>query len=1035
MAITRQKTQVFNQPVGVVRADMGGDLVARAISDAADQFSQMAYREALSNAEDTGQKTANAQSRASIATIDPQTGLPQAYTVPQGWGIVKTKAYQQAIDRRFEDSVNTELTAKGMEVAKTSGSAAQYKQRMSVYVQEMSKHGKDKASGDLNQYGRLVLESGSDYVTKTYQDLAAKEAKAAAERLRRQTELNSWNRMKGYHSLAVSGASADSIYNPKNGETFGQRLEKEREAALTEYNADLISFSGFTSRLEDLDGIYALSANRDLIKIFNNLDDAGKALLIQGILNPSLIPSIEKKFKDVQTVFGSNITNLANLVGDALITSSPSTLIAGFEAYAKAQGDFESSLEESFLSEQLPTIDQNTSLSNLDAIMLKAPDGADKAALLGELTYKWAEFNLNLSANDADKISSLISELESPVPNYDNIEQYLPEAKRDDVTNQISAMGLEKRQALAKSLNDRRAALNQKNDSALRNINTGIRRQIRSMDLSVDGKYEWLTNVIGRSALEGSAKDALFSAAQDKYVSDSLNESKKLPVGTTEGIDRVRAALDGTISRDELLTDAEKSSFDLLKEPYSFQRSKVGAELDAREQSISNMHNQTIKAHQIDAIKGSINSGAAISQDDLAILDTFKFKDQVVTIQDLSKDIDVMSAASKGIAYPTLIKKLENAMLSRNEDDLITAIQIFEQFSNIQTTSRDGQTNVLDTFRNQLKPETYSLLSAVGFIARRDLTEPLNVMREFQNYDGNLDADIRSDLGKDANTQMNNILAEYPMSKDYRSEILALIRVNKVRGQKITEESIGSLIESYTNNMGKDSKVIGPYIGDSTVYARSTYLKDTDIVRNQNELMDLIQTDPKFNDIMSGGTFTDAAWQTFLRGTGVYAIDGFIALMGGLDALEKTNQVGRIASFEKALNVSLKYKPIIGSFNNGQPAWEVGYTTKTGYFEPIIINGQPWQLTQDNSSVFSGNPARLAAKNMFDAAVRANAPKENIAILEIGSLATLDHIETIQDLKKWSGYDDANKLLHRKFGKSAEQYFKEARDKYMAVGE
>lgn len=1026
MAITRQKTQVFNQPVGVVRADMGGDLVARAISDAADQFSQMAYREALSNAEDTGQKTANAQSRASIATIDPQTGLPQAYTVPQGWGIVKTKAYQQAIDRRFEDSVNTELTAKGMEVAKTSGSAAQYKQRMSAYVQEMSKHGKDKASGDLNQYGRLVLESGSDYVTKTYQDLAAKEAKAAAERLRRQTELNSWNRMKGYHSLAVSGASADSIYNPKNGETFGQRLEKEREAALTEYNADLISFSGLTSRLDDLDGIYALSANRDLIQIFGSLDESKKNLLKQGIINPSLIPAIGKKL---------GVSNLADLVGDALITSSSATLISGFDSYAKAQNDFVSSVGESFLAETLPKISQSTTFAQIDSMMFNAPDGADKAALLGELTYKWAEFNLNLSANDADKISSLISELESPVPNYDNIQQYLPAAKRDDVTNQISAMGLEKRQALAKSLNDRRAALNQKGDAAQRIINEGIRREMRVKDLSKDGAYISIGTMIRVSGLDGPTKDALTSISEDKYVSDSLNESKKLPIGTTEGIDRVRAALDGTISRDKLLTDAEKSSFDLLKEPYSLQRSKVGAELDAREQSISNMHNQTIETHQINAIASSIDSGASVSQDDLAILDKFKFKDRVITIQDLSKDTDVMSAASKGVAYPTLIKKLEDAMLSRNEDDLITAIQIFEQFSNIQTTSRDGQTNVLDTFRNQLKPETYSLLSAVGFIARRDLTEPLNVMREFQNYDGNLDADIRGDLGVDANTQMNNILAEYPMSKDYRSEMLALIRVNKVRGQKITKESIGSLIESYTNNMGKDNKVIGPYIADSTVYARSTYLKDTDIVRNQNELMDLIQTDPKFNDIMSGGTFTDAAWQTFIRGTGVYAIDGFIALMGGLDALEKTNQVGRIASFKKALNVSLKYKPIIGSFNNGQPAWEVGYTTKTGYFEPIIINGQPWQLTQDNSSVFSGNPARLAAKNMFDAAVRANAPKENIAILEIGSLATLDHIQTIQDLKKWSGYDDANKLLHRKFGKSAEEYFKEARDKYMAVGE
>ncbi len=51
MAVIRQKTQVFNQPVGVVRADAGAGQVGRAISSAASRIADLAYRDAVINAE------------------------------------------------------------------------------------------------------------------------------------------------------------------------------------------------------------------------------------------------------------------------------------------------------------------------------------------------------------------------------------------------------------------------------------------------------------------------------------------------------------------------------------------------------------------------------------------------------------------------------------------------------------------------------------------------------------------------------------------------------------------------------------------------------------------------------------------------------------------------------------------------------------------------------------------------------------------------------------------------------------------------
>ena len=106
MAIVRQKTQVFNQPIGVVRADASDDAVGRAIANSASNLANLAYREAAIEAEKAGQEAGGAPSRTDIVTIDPTTGRPVAYQPPANFGRIAARSYQNMIDRRFEESIN-----------------------------------------------------------------------------------------------------------------------------------------------------------------------------------------------------------------------------------------------------------------------------------------------------------------------------------------------------------------------------------------------------------------------------------------------------------------------------------------------------------------------------------------------------------------------------------------------------------------------------------------------------------------------------------------------------------------------------------------------------------------------------------------------------------------------------------------------------------------------------------------------------------------------------------------------------------------
>jgi hypothetical protein len=86
MAVVRQNTQVFNQPIGVVRANAGASELGSAIVAAASRASDLAYRRGAEEAEKVGTKAGIAQPVSKIVAINPETGLPEAYQAPAGFG-------------------------------------------------------------------------------------------------------------------------------------------------------------------------------------------------------------------------------------------------------------------------------------------------------------------------------------------------------------------------------------------------------------------------------------------------------------------------------------------------------------------------------------------------------------------------------------------------------------------------------------------------------------------------------------------------------------------------------------------------------------------------------------------------------------------------------------------------------------------------------------------------------------------------------------------------------------------------------------
>jgi hypothetical protein len=981
MAVIRQQTQVFNQPIGVVRADAADDAVGRAIAGAASDLANLAYREAAINAEQAGVESAGAASRANLVTIDPTTGRPVAYKPPSNFGRLAARSYQNMIDRRFEESINDEIRERGAEIAANSTSAAQYRDRMSGYIQEMYSNAVGE-NGELNNYGRFIEETGTAYVSSTFSTMREREVQAAREALVRQQNLANYEAMRRIPELIIAGA---------NPEETTASIAAEEQRLLDLYNGGHISISTFSSRMDQLDGFTSQVADNRLINIASSLPQGSplRPMLSAAIRNPNLIPDLAQRL---------NIPNLSQIIIEARLNGSDESLISAMTAQANFLDDYEESEVDQFA--RSITVTPDMSLDDVRLANLSTPEQF-RDEVFNELVGQWASQVLNLEAIDENDIDQITNELRNTGQFSFSQTQAIA---GPEVARQLAGMSQSERDSLAEQLSGRRAALNAISSETTTQTINALRASVRESynDGTLIGRENTLRNNINLADIDETTRGELLGALDNALVERLLDRA-----GSVDGISHnmMKTFRDMVSSSPEVqgeflqtLDVTQRAAFTAYRDAFNIQPTTTNNSMGYRINSLNNTAEDAARAMRYNGILSAVESGRGVSPEDLEFIDE-ELDLGVLNASDAIQNQTMLEFANRGYALPSFVRAIETGLRSRNEADVAAAVQLFEVYSNPTVEVENGRVQRLDLLRSQMSERNYALFAAISFVARDENRPPLDVMLEFQSFEEDPDVAIRSDLGLSSNTPLRTLFAEYPMSSNYREEILATMRVRRARGEVFTEDTVEEIIESYTAKqfgLNEDTAVFGPYIGDETVYARTNYFSANQIEENASALYDAMAEDPMLRATLRGGTTADAVLMGLRNSLGLNIADGAASLLEdlfpqsfGVDATMRMSERDRLMGGLQVAGFELKYQPMADEFERGRAVYQVGYV-QNGAFQPILINNEPWLLSQQEDEVSSFQVSQ--AYNNYLASMQGGANREEIRRAEFAYMRTLDHM-------------------------------------------
>ncbi len=199
MAIIRQQTRVFNKPIGVVRADAGGARVGEAIAGAADTMARIAFQDAARDAEKKGVELAKSVDESQLTTMNPETGKPEAFSVPEGFGRIAADAYQRVVDARFEDAVDMQLRVKAKEIS------LKYQYNVDAYADVFKDYIADLSKNAGGQYGTFIESTGAKYLALTSLNIKERAMAKARADLANATITGFENKKTQAYDLARTG--------------------------------------------------------------------------------------------------------------------------------------------------------------------------------------------------------------------------------------------------------------------------------------------------------------------------------------------------------------------------------------------------------------------------------------------------------------------------------------------------------------------------------------------------------------------------------------------------------------------------------------------------------------------------------------------------------------------------------------------------------------------------------------------------------------------------------------------------------------
>ena len=711
--VIRQRAQVFNKPVGVIRTQGGAQQLGQTISRVAGALADREYSIAAEEAQDVGAKAGMAVSTSKVAEIDPTTNMPVAYTPPPTFGRIATGAYQDLIDKRFADSVKIELETKGSEVAASSGSAAQYKTRMSNYVEAMY-----DAGGEQTAYTRMISEGGAEYINSTYTVLRKREIAAARKAVLRASKLSDYRASLTLQRAISARAPSEEI----------QTLINDRIASNENRLAAGGSVSSYIAADKSIRGSQALFANNELSSIYSDLSEENQAKVILSLTDTSALDSISTD---------TGITNLKGLVVNALIGTNVSSLRGGLNAISTAQAGLDAlqlsadqQLAESIFDDNEPTITPYTTIAQMQVMVSEIQDPELKKQTFNNLVFnmvtKAGDTEIGANVNVMDRVTAVLKS-DDPTA-FDSLQGVVDQ----QLINNLKSIPRADRGDLAKDLSDRRQEL--VSIDSFNKAQSKTEREDRA-EVSLDNLLE---KFMGFDKVE---KAELIAALQSPEAMAALEKK----TGTNLSTDYSIAASE--LGEDKVRTALSQVSVDTL--------AKNKARREAKEGAVNTLVNKA---------KGGVTSSTGDSQlrTMVSSLDGKAAQDEAFHKLKL---VQLEAAVSRSANTSDTIDKLTIALRNPSAEALeslsgIVDKRVISDLKGLSTDERRDLATNIETVRSAVNREE-SLAAAntlEGFKSRSiALSKSLNLVSDYDT----LVSDIEKSNVTEKQTLINSVTTKY----------------------------------------------------------------------------------------------------------------------------------------------------------------------------------------------------------------------------------------------------------------------------------
>tara|TARA_R110000822_G_scaffold310480_2_gene443409 strand:- start:585 stop:4715 length:4131 start_codon:yes stop_codon:yes gene_type:complete len=363
MAVVRQTQRVFNKPIGVTRMNTGEAELWQTVSNAASTINNIAMDYEKTIGVSQAQEAALGVARDDVISIDPSTGKPVALKIAEQYGSIRSRAFTDIINRRFQESISNEITIKGIDYATKYPSSSAFNQEMSRYVQDLV----DSSDG---MYSEFIQETGTVYIAKATKTLQSAEKTAAKKSVTRAADFSKQSLIRKAKEHSAAGGDP----------TVSEQIFKEAATAIQNaYDVGGTAAQYFAS-LDELNLGRAQASVAGLEKTTSHLSESQLLTVSAAIENPLSIGLLTGSLAHLAPIVSSIHSN-ANYKGLDKLSALFDGLVVDQQGIDTA--DFNAKIED--LIDRQTVTDQVSARgffeSNVNGAAVNDKDAAAKASL------------------------------------------------------------------------------------------------------------------------------------------------------------------------------------------------------------------------------------------------------------------------------------------------------------------------------------------------------------------------------------------------------------------------------------------------------------------------------------------------------------------------------------------------------------------------------------------------------------------------------------------------------------------------------